>query len=390
MNAIESDCLVMPRGGPRPRRAGARRPLPQCWGRGGRALGALIGVVVVATMAPAQALAQFPTETADPTPTLSTPTAVPLSVIAPGASVERLATGFQFTEGPAADANGDVFFSDVRASRIHRWSVSGGALTTHREGAVGTNGLYFDGRGRLVVCESGARRVVREEADGTITVLADAFDGKRLNSPNDVWIHPAGHIYFTDPRYGSTADVEQDGMHVYVLPADGGPIRRVTGDLRQPNGVIGTPDGRIVYITDPGAGANRTWRYRVDSDGSLVDQSEYVPVGGDGMAIDEAGNVYLATGGRVRVFAPGGAPLADIAVSESPTNVAFGGADFRTLFITARTGFYAVRMAVRGADGPFAWGSPSPEPSATASATPMPLPVPAPRLYLPWSVRQGG
>lgn len=341
--------------------------------------------VVAATMRPVSAHAQFPTETPDPTPTAGLP-----SLIAPGESVERLATGFQFTEGPAADANGDVFFSDVRASRIHRWSVADAAVSTHRDGAAGTNGLYFDGRGRLVVCESGARRVVREEGDGTITVLAETYDGKRLNSPNDVWIHPAGHIYFTDPRYGSTADVEQDGMHVYLLPADGGPIRRVTSDLRQPNGVIGTPDGSIVYVTDPGSGANRTWRYRALPDGSLVDKTDYVPVGGDGMAIDEAGNVYLATGGRVRVFAPGGAPLEDIAVGESPTNVAFGGPDFRTLFITARTGFYAVRMSVRGADGPYAWGSPTPEPSATTGATPIPLPVPAPRLYLPWSLRRSG
>jgi gluconolactonase len=317
----------------------------------------------------------------------------------------RAGTGFQFTEGPAADASGTVYFSDVRASRIHRWAAGGG-VTPYREQSGGANGLYFTPAGRLVVCESQSRRIVDDDLAGQLRVLADAYDGKKLNSPNDIWVRPDGGIYFTDPRYGSQAGVEQDGMHTYFIPPDGGPLLRVTSDLTTPNGVDGTPDGETVYIADAGAG--QVWRYKSQPDGTLTEKSAFVPRSVDGMTLDERLNVYLATGPNIEIYDAAGQLLQAIAFPEQPSNVAFGGPDFRTLFVTARSSVYTLAMTVRGAPAPVA-----PEPTATAigggtatntatstatstpdlpaTATPgatTPAPPPAIRLFLPRALKR--
>jgi gluconolactonase len=265
-------------------------------------------------------------------------------LVAPGAKVEQLAGGFAFTEGPARDAQGNIYFSDIPNNRIHKWSLDG-KLSTFRENSGGANGLFFDRAGSLVVCEGGNRRMTSIAPGGAVTVLADSYGGKKLNSPNDLWVDPQGGVYFSDPRYGRQEGVEQDGFHVYYLPPDRKRLLRVTDNLVKPNGVVGTADGKLLYVTDAGDG--KTFVYRIQPDGTLADRKLIAPVGADGMTLDEQGNLYLARGG-VQVYSPDGKKVATIEVPEGPSNVCFGGADRRTLFITARKTLYAVRMSVRG------------------------------------------
>jgi gluconolactonase len=265
-------------------------------------------------------------------------------LIAPGATVEKLADGFSFTEGPACDAEGNVYFSDIPNERILKWSLAG-KLTTFRDNSGRANGLYFDRHGNLLACEGGSRRLTSISPDGRVTVLADGFQGKKLNSPNDLWIDPKGGVYFSDPRYGNQDGLEQDGFYVYYLPPDGKPLVRVLDDLVKPNGVVGTADGKLLYVADAGDG--KTYVYRVQPDGSLTGRKLIAPVGSDGMTLDEKGNLYL-TRGVVHVYSPEGKNLTTIEVPESPANVCFGAQDRRTLFITARKGLYSLRMNVRG------------------------------------------
>ncbi len=270
------------------------------------------------------------------------------ALIAPGASVTKLADGFVFTEGPAADAKGDVFFSDVRGNKTYKWTIGEG-LSTVREDSGNGNGLYFDSAGNLFVCESGNRRITRISPDGQLTIVADRYDGKKLNSPNDIWVSPSGGIYFSDPRFGSQEGVEQDGNNVFYVPRVGAPAQLVAGDLQAPNGVLGTADGTKLYIADhgPQGGAEETYVYDIRADGTLANRRLAAPEGSDGMTLDEHGNLYLTAAG-VEVYSPDGRKIASIPVPEQPSNVAFGGPDHRTLFITARTGFYSLQMNVRG------------------------------------------
>lgn len=272
----------------------------------------------------------------------------PSDLVADGAAVEKLADGFKFTEGPAGDRDGSVFFSDIPNQRIHRWSADG-KLSTFREESGAANGLYFDPEGRLVACEGGNRRVTRTEKDGTITVVADRCDGKKLNSPNDLWIAPDGGIYFTDPRYGREDDLEQPGPHVYYVPPAGGEVVRLITDLVKPNGIIGTADGKTLYVAD--AGGKTIYAYDIPAPGKVVNRRVAATQGSDGLALDERGNLYVTDKG-VSIYAPGGEKIGAIDVPESPANLTFAGPDGKTLFITARTGFYAVKMKVKGQNAP--------------------------------------
>jgi len=266
------------------------------------------------------------------------------SLVAPGAKVEKLSGGFKFTEGPAVDAKGNVYFTDIPNNRIHVWSIDG-KLATFREKSGAANGLFFDKQGNLLACEEGNRRVTSIAPDGQVRLLADKYDGKRLNSPNDLWIDPDGGVYFSDPRYGSKDGLEQDGFHVYYIAADRKQITRVTNDLKMPNGVLGTRDGKLLYVADPGAG--KTYAYPIEGPGKLGAKKQFAPQGSDGMTLDEQGNLYL-TGKGITVYSPEGKRLENIAVPEGPANCCFGGADRQTLFITARTSLYAVKMRVPG------------------------------------------
>ena len=269
------------------------------------------------------------------------------SVVAPGAKVEKLCGGFSFTEGPACDAKGNIFFSDIPNNRIHKWSLDG-KLSTFRENSGGSNGLFFDKKGNLLACEGGGRRFVSIDPRGKVTVLADRYQGKRFNSLNDLWIDPKAGIYFTDPYYGRNREIiEQDGEHVYYLTPDRKKIIRVIDDMVRPNGIIGTPDGKKLYVTDHGG--RKTFAYAIKKDGTLSNKKLFASQGSDGMTMDNQGNVYLTTN-AVLVYNEKGERIETIRLPEGPANVCFGGKDRQTLFITARTSLYSIKMRVKGAE----------------------------------------
>jgi gluconolactonase len=270
-------------------------------------------------------------------------------IIAPGAKVERLADDFKFTEGPAVDAAGNVYFTDQPNDRILEWSVEG-KLTTFMAPSGRANGLFFDGKGNLIACADENNQLWSISREGKVTVLVKDYQGKLLNGPNDVWVRPDGGIYFTDPwykrAYWKRGPMEQDGQHVYYLSPDRQKLTRVVDDMKQPNGIIGTPDGRVLYVSDIGAG--KTYSYDVNPDGALSNKRLFCELGSDGMTIDGEGNVYL-TGRGVTVFDRAGKQIEHISIDEPWTaNVCFGGRDRHTLFITATKGLYALRMSVQG------------------------------------------
>ena len=267
-------------------------------------------------------------------------------LVAPGAKPAKLAGGFKFTEGPAVAANGDVYFTDIPNNRIHKWSVADKKLSTFAEETNGANGLYFADDGSLYACQGNAKRVVAYTPDGSDTSsLAKRYDGKKFNKPNDLWIDAKGGIYFSDPNYGNK-ELSQDGMHVYYIQPGGEEVVRVADGFKTPNGLIGTPDGSTLYIADIGDG--KIYRYVIQEDGSLKDKKSFCESGSDGMTLDQHGNVYL-TSGTVKVFNPKGEQIADLKFPESPANVVFGGKELKKLYVTARTGFYSLDMAVTGA-----------------------------------------
>lgn len=253
-------------------------------------------------------------------------------------SVITLADGFLFTEGPAADNEGNVYFTDIPNSRIHKWSLDG-TLSTFLENSGQANGLYFDKAGNLIACAGGTGKVVSIDMKGNVSVVADHYNGKPFNSPNDLWIDPNEGIYFTDPRYGPRENLPQDGEHVYYISPDRKHITRVINDLVRPNGIIGTPDGTRLYVADHGA--DRTYVYKVNPDGTLTNKKLFAAQGSDGMTLDAGGNLYL-TADAVAVYDPSGKLIKTIKVPQRPANVTFGGKDKNTLFITARKSLYAV------------------------------------------------
>ncbi|HUT57688.1 MAG TPA: SMP-30/gluconolactonase/LRE family protein [Phycisphaerae bacterium] len=270
-------------------------------------------------------------------------------IIAPGAKVEKLADGFKFTEGPAADAQGNVFFTDQPNDRIMKWSIDG-KLSTFLPVSGRSNGLYFDRGGNLIACADEDNQLWSINPDGRVTVLVKFFRNRLLNGPNDVWVRPDDGIYFTDPfykrPYWKRGPMEQEGQCVFFLSPDRKILRRVVTDLKQPNGIIGTPDGKQLYVAD--IGDKKTYVYAINEDGTLSDRKLFCEMGSDGMTIDAAGNVYL-TGKGVTVFDASGTKIEHIEVPERWTaNVCFGGKDRKTLFITASTGLYGLRMQVAG------------------------------------------
>jgi gluconolactonase len=273
------------------------------------------------------------------------------TVTAPGARLEKLAGDFGFTEGPTSDGQGNVFFTDQPNDRIMKWSVDG-KLSTFLQPAGRSNGMFFDARGQLVACADEKTELWSIAPDGTHTVLANQYEGKKLNGPNDVWVRTDGSLYLTDPFYRRPwwdyDQPPQGTAQVYFLSADRTSLTRVTADLVRPNGIIGTPDGKTLYVADIGAG--KTYAYDIQPDGSLANKRLFCALGSDGMTLDSEGNLYL-TGKGVTVFEKGGTQIAHIDVPEAWTaNVSFGGRDHRTLFITASTGLYAIRLNHPGAN----------------------------------------
>jgi gluconolactonase len=270
-------------------------------------------------------------------------------VTAPGAKLEKVAGGFEFTEGPAADADGNVFFTDQPNDRILKWGTDG-KLSTYLKPCGRSNGLCFDAKGNLWACADAKNELWRIDPAGKIEVVVKDYKGKLLNGPNDVWLRPDGGVYFTDPyykrAYWKRGPKEQDVEGVYYLTPDHKTLTRVAADLRQPNGIIGTPDGKTLYVADIKAG--KTYAYAVQEDGTLKDKRLLCELGSDGMTIDADGNVYL-TGKGVTVFDKTGKKVEQIDVPEPWTaNVCFGGKDKKTLFITASKSLYAIRTRVAG------------------------------------------
>jgi gluconolactonase len=271
------------------------------------------------------------------------------SPIEPGAKVRQLAGGFRFTEGPTADAAGNVYFTDQPNNRILRWSIEG-ELSTFLEPAGRSNGLYFDAEGQLWACADEKNELWKiDPVSKKITVVVREFQGKRLNGPNDVWVSPAGRVYFTDPfykrPYWQRGPEEQEKRGLYLLDRD--QLLLLDGDFVQPNGIVGRGDGKVLYVSDLGKG--RTYAYEIQEDGRLKNRRLLIAMGSDGMTIDQAGNLYL-TGKGVTVVSPEGKVLERIEVPEPWTaNVCFGGADRKTLFITASQGLYAIATKIAGA-----------------------------------------
>lgn len=272
-------------------------------------------------------------------------------VTAPGAQLECLAAEFKFTEGPTADAAGNVFFTDQPNDRIMKWSVAG-KLSVFLQPAGRANGMYFDRQGNLIACADEKNELWSISPDGKATVLVREHAGKILNGPNDVWVCPDGGLYLTDPFYKRSwwkhSQMPQDGQHVYHLAADRRTLTRVADDLKQPNGIIGTPDGKTLFVADIGAG--KTYQFDIQPDGRLANKKLLCELGSDGMTLDSAGNLYL-TGKGVSVFDKTGKKVEQIDVPEPWTaNVSFGGKDHQTLFITASKGLYSIRTRFPGAN----------------------------------------
>jgi gluconolactonase len=273
------------------------------------------------------------------------------SVQAPGAKLEKLTGVFQVTEGPSCDKSGNIFFTDQPNNRIMEWSVDG-KLTTFMQPAGRANGMYFEPDGNLLACADEKTELWSITPDGKHTVLAKEYEGKKLNGPNDCWERPDGGIYFTDPFYKREwwdySQRPQDGEHVYFLSPDRKTLKRVTTDLSQPNGIIGTPDGKTLFVAD--IRARKTYSYDIQPDGSLENKRLFCESGSDGMTMDNEGNHYL-TGQGVTVFDKTGKQIDHIDVPESWTaNVCFGGKDHQTLFITASKGLYSIQTRVKGAN----------------------------------------
>jgi len=265
-----------------------------------------------------------------------------------GSKVAKLADGFAFTEGPTSDKDGNVYFTDQPSDRILKWSVDG-KLSTFLEKSGRANGLCFDADGKLWSCSDEKNELWKiDVATKEHEVVVKDYKRKLLNGPNDVWVAPDGGAYFSDPFYKrkwwDRGPEEQDKRGVYHVSAKG-VVTRVADDFKQPNGVIGTADGKTLYVAD--IGGKQTFAFDIKDDGMLANRRKFCDMGSDGMTLDADGNVYL-TGSGVVVFDKTGKKIAELAVPEQPSNLCFGGKDQKTLFITARTSLYAIPTRVAG------------------------------------------
>lgn len=264
---------------------------------------------------------------------------------------ERLAGGFQFTEGPVWMPGGYLLFSDIPADRIYKWSAEGGE-EVWREPSANANGLTLDRENRLIACEHGNRRVSRTEVDGTVVTLADGYQGGRLNSPNDIVVKSDGAIYFTDPPYGIEPEQrEQPCNGLYRITPDG-VLELLVDDFDRPNGLAFSPDESILYVDD--SPRRHVRAFDVCPDGTLTrsrvvaDMDHPQPGSPDGMKIDVEGHLYVAGATGVWVFEPDGTLLGVVVTPERPANCAWGDADGKSLYVTARTSLYRIRVKVPG------------------------------------------
>lgn len=270
------------------------------------------------------------------------------AIVAPGATLQLVSKQFSFTEGPATNKKGVVFFTDQPNDKIWKWD--NGTLSVFLDKSRRANGMYFDKKGNLIACAEEKNEIICISPKGKITTLLSDFEGKKLNGPNDLWIDNKGGIYFTDPYFQRSfwerkaPDIKE--QRLYYLPK--GKKQAVIADstYQVPNGIMGTRDGKILYVAD--MRGRKTFRYTIMPDGSLSNKQLFVEQGSDGMAIDERGNIYL-TGNGVSVYDAQGKKINQIAV-QGTTNVCFGGKNKDILFITARDAVYTLQMKVKGAE----------------------------------------
>lgn len=273
------------------------------------------------------------------------------SIIKQGAVLTLVSDDYEFTEGPAVDKKGDVYFTDQPNDRIVKWDAESNTVSDYMKPAGRSNGLYFDHDGNLLSCADEKNELWRIGSEKNVTVLLDHFEEKLLGGPNDLWVDHNGGIYFTDPLYDRPWWVPTDNRiaerRVYYITPSIHEVRIVAeGEYQQPNGIIGSADGKTLYIADNGA--KKTYSFSVNEDASLSNRKLFTDMGSDGMTTDNQGNVYL-TGDGVTVFNSKGEQINHIPVPENWTaNVTFGGADQNILFITAMDSVYTLDMNVNG------------------------------------------
>ncbi len=290
-------------------------------------------------------------------------------IIPANPEIQKVAGGFKFVEGPIWTHEGFLLFSDIPNNAVMKWTPDGqvsvflkpsgysGAAASPDE-QPGSNGLTIDREGRLILCEHGNRRVARLEKDGRTTVLADRYDGKRFNSPNDVVYKSDGSLYFTDPPYGLAKQDEDPRKELPfngIFRAAAGKVTLLYQDLKRPNGIAFSPDEKFLYIANSDE-ARKIWmRFEVTPDGTLRNPGVFYDATSskedglpDGMKVDQKGNVYATGPGGVWIFSPSGKHLGTIKPPEVPANCNWGDADGKTLYMTARTGVYRVRLKIPG------------------------------------------
>ena len=277
-------------------------------------------------------------------------------IVPEGAKVERLGTGFQFTEGPVWNVKGGyLLFSDIPANRMKKWTPKDG-ISDFRLPSGKSNGLTFDRRGRLIACEHANRRVSRTEEDGTIVTIASHYKGKKLNSPNDVVVKADGSVYFTDPPYGlnpifgTFEEQELPFYGVYRVSPNGDNLSLLIDDS-VPNGLVFSPDESLLYVAD--TEMNHICVFNVNDNGKTTNGRIFAEISGeplapDGIKVDSEGNVYTTGKGGIWVLNPEGRRLGIISVPELPANLCWGDGDWKTLYITARTSIYRVRLNIAG------------------------------------------
>jgi gluconolactonase len=273
-------------------------------------------------------------------------------VIAKGAKLIQLSDKYSFTEGPAVNKHGDVYFTDQPNNKIIKWSAKDGSLTVFMDDAGRSNGMYFDRKGNLITCADLDNQLWQISMDKKVTVLVKDYNGKLLNGPNDVWIDKKGGMYLTDPLYvrdywKRSPAMQQDAKCVYYLSPDKKKFTRVADHIVTPNGIVGTPDNKYLYVAD--IDDRKIYRYEIQPDATLANSKVMCENNSDGMTIDNQGNFYITNSKGVTVYNDKGEQIENIPINEKWTaNVCFGGKNLDKLFITASKSVFIIDMKVKG------------------------------------------
>lgn len=266
--------------------------------------------------------------------------------------LKLVSSAFSFTEGCSVDKNGDVLFTDQPNDKIWKYNAAGGQLSVFLNKSGRANGTYFDKKGNLITCSDDQGELWSVSPSGKVKIILKSKPGEQFNGPNDVWIHPNGGMYFTDPYYQrdywkrNTPDLKSDD--VYFLLKENGKVKMVATGMVKPNGIVGSPDGKYLYVADNSAG--KTYRFIIEKNGALSGRELMIERGSDGLTLDDQGRLYLTASGGVFIYNQQGILLDQIKVSGIPTNVCFFGKDRDQLFITSRKDIYVIKMQSKGVE----------------------------------------